>query len=55
MQNASHDLKRITLELGKRKAPLNREIVLIRCLKLPSGGNDPMIILPSVNPEAIAP
>ncbi|CAE6461661.1 unnamed protein product [Rhizoctonia solani] len=34
MQNASHDLKRITLELG---------------------GNDPMIILPSVNPEAIAP
>ncbi|CAE6488325.1 unnamed protein product [Rhizoctonia solani] len=34
MQDASQNLKRITLELG---------------------GNDPMIILPSVNPEAIAP
>ncbi|CAE6464035.1 unnamed protein product [Rhizoctonia solani] len=33
MQNASHNLKRITLELG---------------------GNDPMIILPSVDPGAIA-
>ncbi|KAL5633449.1 hypothetical protein ACGC1H_003816 [Rhizoctonia solani] len=34
MQDASHNLKRITLELG---------------------GNDPMIILPSVDPKAIAP
>ncbi|CAE6437501.1 unnamed protein product [Rhizoctonia solani] len=34
MQNASHNLKRITLELG---------------------GNDPMIVLSSVDPEAIAP
>ncbi|CAE6443059.1 unnamed protein product [Rhizoctonia solani] len=34
MQSASHDFKRVTLELG---------------------GNDPMIILPSVNPKTIAP
>lgn len=51
MQSASSNLKRITLELGTY--PTSE--YLSRLIWAMIGGNDPLVVLPDVDPELIAP